>query len=102
MLERCTDPACPRCGCNQSRVVSTAPGLFGGKSEQRACGACGKLFNCLAAEPESADESLAGVVFRKLRCPQCHGSNCLVTSSRAPIRYHRCGDCGARFKSVEE
>ena len=41
------------------------------------------------------------VTYTRLRCPQCHSAETEVSSTRKPIRYHRCLLCGQRFKSIE-
>lgn len=43
-----------------------------------------------------------GVVFHVVQCPACRSPNTRITSTRRPVRYHRCGDCGQTFKSVEK
>lgn len=105
MLERCNDPPCPKCGCNQSELVSSSAGLRGGKHERRECGHCGKRFGVNIPAPAGdalAAELGGGVVYRPVRCPGCASDNQVVTSTQGRLRYHRCRDCGQRFKSVEE
>lgn len=42
------------------------------------------------------------VYYTRVKCPQCNGLRCPVyNSNHLPVRYHRCLDCGFRFKSVE-
>lgn len=44
-----------------------------------------------------------GIVrFVCIRCPGCDSKNVRVTSKRGEIRYHKCQDCGANFKSKEK
>ena len=41
------------------------------------------------------------VLWQPVKCPECGGSNCPVHTTRKPIRYHKCTDCGCLFKSIE-
>lgn len=41
------------------------------------------------------------VYYHKVRCPKCGSENVTVETTRKPIRYHKCQDCGHTFKSVE-
>jgi len=45
------------------------------------------------------------VLWVPIRCPICSSKECPVTASPKPnapgLRYHRCSDCGATFKSLE-
>lgn len=102
MLEKVTGAECPRCGCEDSRVIRTRNG-WGGSFESRSCNACGKLFTVNAkAEEAEADEPVAVPYVRvACRCPKCGNENPKVTSSRGEIRFHRCGRCDHRFKSYE-
>ena len=51
--------------------------------------------------PQAADES-EPVKYIRPKCPACGSTNVPVyNSNHLPIRYHKCGDCGHRFKSVE-
>lgn len=45
---------------------------------------------------------LPAVIWRPVKCPRCRSKRCPVTSSRSPIRHHKCLDCELNFKSVEE
>lgn len=88
-------------------------------TQRRRCRACGELFY---APPASApaDEPAAstppavsagngppsGVRYYVLRCPKCRSDQVKVTKTMHPhdaptVRYHKCGECGHRFKSVE-
>lgn len=52
------------------------------------------------ARPEPPDII---VYYVRVKCPNCKGLRCPVyNSNHLPIRYHRCLDCGCRFKSVEK
>ena len=52
---------------------------------------------------EGNEKQIHGVVYHILRCPrlQCRSDNILTYKSSPPVRYHRCKDCGIRFKSFE-
>ena len=59
----------------------------------------------LPADPvrpiEPADNPL--VLYVRPRCPGCKSYRVPVYDSHnLPIRYHKCGDCGLTFKSVEK
>jgi len=45
----------------------------------------------------------AVIRYTKVKCPRCHSERTQVYSHKKgnPIRYHKCLDCGFRFKSVE-
>lgn len=42
-----------------------------------------------------------GVVYHPIRCPQCRSKHHKCYSSKPPVRYHVCRDCGFNFKSTE-
>jgi DNA-directed RNA polymerase subunit M/transcription elongation factor TFIIS len=44
------------------------------------------------------------VIYHVLRCPKCKKKRVPVYSKEkeSPVRYHKCLDCGVRFKSVEQ
>lgn len=41
------------------------------------------------------------VIWHKIKCPECDSHRVPVHTTRKPIRYHKCLDCGCLFKSVE-
>jgi len=58
-------------------------------------------------EPEPKITTDTVVIYSVVRCPQCGGDKCPVYSNPRRyrehiIRYHKCGNCGCGFKSVEE
>jgi len=42
------------------------------------------------------------VIWHVIRCPECGGKNAPCYATKRPLRYHKCKDCGAMFKSVEQ
>ena len=61
------------------------------------CGFCGHEWTDRDVEP--LDDH--AVLYRPMRCPSCNGSRCRVTKTAGATRYHKCGDCSHRFKSIE-
>lgn len=109
-LERVVGPACPRCGCEDSRVLDRAK-WWGRVNCSRRCAACGHQFSAPEVEhatagvemPEAEEpQESASVTFHVIRCPHCGGEKTRVTKTMRPVRYHRCRGCGQNFKSVEK
>ena len=111
-LEKITGPACPRCGCAESAELDRRRGWDGRDQVVRRCGACAHRFTSAedppakrnGKAPAQADpdpDPDAGVVFHVLRCPKCHSDKVRTHTTRRPLRYHLCPDCGLRFKSIE-
>lgn len=42
------------------------------------------------------------VRYHIVHCPECNSDQCRVYSTKRPLRYHICHECGALFKSVEQ
>ena len=42
-----------------------------------------------------------GVLYFPLKCPKCKSKDVKCHTSKPPIRYHTCNNCGYRFKSIE-
>jgi transcriptional regulator NrdR family protein len=128
MLERTNDPECPRCGCTDTTMVEERM-RFGARVERRECSHCGNHFTPtgLTAKPvaervgdEQAEDELDGaeagrgarsVAYSaqpaRCLCPQCRSRNPAVKSTQRgddgrTVRHHRCGNCGHRFKSIED
>ena len=105
-LPRVSGPECPNCGCQQSEIIRPAreEGWFA-SGERRRCENCGRSW-CAPLDqdeqPAPKSDPPAPVFWRTVRCPSCNSPDCPVTSTRRPIRFHRCRACGFRFKSVEE
>lgn len=103
MLEKVTGAECPRCGCEDSRVIRTRNG-WGAEFESRSCNNCGKLFTVnVKAEDAKPDEPVAVPYVRvACRCPKCGSENPkVVRTIPGGIRYHKCPTCRHTFKSCE-
>lgn len=102
MLERISGPSCPQCGYEGSDLVATTERKkwAGGACisaetvEQRQCQHCGRRYSHLPDQPGAA-------VWQPLHCPACDSSRTYVRSTRTPLRYHVCADCGHSFKSYQ-
>jgi len=120
---------CPKCGCNA--VGPAGPGLYprwGCAGKRLRCEYCGHTWHerdpwptpkaDLAAgkpaadpypedaqpitAPRPTDPTPGGaVLFHAVHCPECGSTDTRVTSTRRPIRHHKCRACGETFKSVE-
>ena len=53
-------------------------------------------------ETSTEDHSEEAVTYRPIKCPKCGSkkNNCYKTD--LPVRYHKCLNCGWRFKSIEK
>lgn len=106
-LQRCESPPCPKCGCGQSEILRTGS-RWGRPLARRLCLHCGFQWweRNLAAhvEQEAIPKRQPGdaVIYVPVRCPECRSTEVRVTSTRRPIRQHKCKQCGATFKSVEQ
>lgn len=47
------------------------------------------------------DDRLPVVPFVPFRCPKCRASKPFTYGSTGRMRYHRCQDCGTKFRSLE-
>jgi len=117
MLRRVEGPECPRCGCQDAEVVGRSA-RWGQVHERRQCSHCGRTWLTAveeepsavsgqpsvtpAAEPEPAEDADQVVVYPAICCPQCGSKRTKVSSTRRPIRFHKCLECGWTFKSAEE
>ena len=123
-LERCRGPTCPNCGCQDTRILVAprdekhARSWWG--SGKARCNYCSVVFY-FQSEPnngkqiqtqetpidhqepvvESNSDRLPVVAYIQTRCPACHSARTRVSSTRRPIRWHKCRDCGHTFKSYE-
>jgi len=109
-LQRVQGPDCPECGCQDAEVVDRGT-RWGQPHERRQCNHCGRTWYAAveqsavsdqpSAEAESNDEADQLVVYRSVCCPHCGSAQTKVTSTRRPIRHHKCLECGWSFKSME-
>ena len=117
---------CTRCGCPEARVIRA--GLRWGREWQKLrCANCGHVWtltepwtaktdripppeapgvatngeNADAAGPTAEPTEGQALTYHLVRCPACQSDNTRISSTRRPVRYHRCLDCGETFKSVE-
>jgi len=94
-------PACPRCGCRDTELVGRGT-RWGKPIQQRRCRHCRREWT---VRPENGDRESAQYVpvlySLEIRCPSCDSTNTVVTSTRRPIRHHKCRDCGICFKSYD-
>lgn len=108
-LEKIDGPKCLYCGCTDSAALGEVTSAFGQRQQRRQCRNCGKSFRVAVEAPvetegapqTSSPEEPGVVPYRLVRCPACHSENTRVTSTRRPLRQHKCLDCGHPFRSKE-
>jgi hypothetical protein len=87
--------ACHKCGCRDVRV-------FAGRVYCRHCGTnwpvASNTLDVIAPPPAN---TLDAVAFTPMLCPKCQSKEVKTTSTRKPVRMHKCAACGWTFKSVE-
>ena len=104
-LQPIEGPDCPDCGCTDSAEVDRV--TWGDREMSvRICGNCGRRWRVGVAELESTTDTTTptgtqGVAYHVLRCPECGSDATRVTSTRRPLRWHKCDDCDHTFKSFE-
>jgi Zn ribbon nucleic-acid-binding protein len=107
MMPSIQGPACPRCHSQLSDVIqySTRWGL---PSVVRRCVHCGYTFSALVPTPEDTirpdpprPAAPPFVLYPMIHCPECNSVQTRVTSTRKPVRHHKCDNCGHCFKSHE-
>ncbi len=113
-LKKITGPECPRCGCQDASEVRQVV-RWGQPSQRRQCRHCGYTWTVSVAaraqtaedpgpdlSPKDAGPDRSGTIaYHVVHCPTCGGGKCPVTCTHRPVRYHKCRDCGATFKSIE-
>lgn len=53
-------------------------------------------------EHEQQDPEIYCVDFIPVKCPSCGSKKSIKYKHLPPARYHKCLDCGFRFKSIEK
>jgi len=115
LTQPCDGAKCPVCHCRHLLPVRVTEWL-GRRQEVRECRHCGRrVVLSPAAEKNPADFAglspptltpLGGVPFLSTRCP-CGSDNTKIVQTIQPkgdgttVRWHKCGDCGQRFKSFQ-
>ena len=41
------------------------------------------------------------VIYHVIKCPKCGSDNTKILTTKRPIRYHACSECGHGFRSIE-
>ncbi len=107
---------CRECGCPEVNVLKRPAENEWFPSGLAQCAECGARFSFSPAEnveKEPAAKTVdaqryygqdggIAVAFRPVRCPSCRSKNVPVQHTTGRVRYHKCGDCGESFKSVEK
>lgn len=47
------------------------------------------------------DDSLRAVAFVAVRCPRCNAAKPRTYGQRGRVRYHKCQQCGTKYRSIE-
>lgn len=119
-MQKVTGPECPRCGCEQSEILTSKERQIyerrGGHlhllrietHHDRVCLHCSRRFRSVAKPANGQLRGAAIVHYERLRCPHCKSPRTLVTSSPAvnertgvKTRHHRCQSCRQPFTSRE-
>jgi len=91
-MRRTEGPECPGCGCRDT--VHKRPGR--GRGIPWIDGGVGR-YRCR----NCAREFFPAVYYPDARCPTCGSADVPVTSTRRPVRHHKCRDCRSCFTSHE-
>ena len=102
-------PLCPACHCQDSAVIRRDRYREAFR-ELRCCRFCGRQWwTSSKARPDpDADTDGTGpagerpVIYHVVICPACGSKRTRVTSTRRPIRHHKCQACSHTFKSMEK
>ncbi len=114
-LDPCNGPPCPECGCRDTEII-TPPrdnSKIGWYDSGRArCNHCHTWFHFKEIPQSPAIEHQEPVLdtppvghavpYIRVQCPECQSVDAPVTHTQRPVRYHKCGECGRTFKSVEQ
>lgn len=90
---------CPKCGCPEVRSEGTRPAGFRRRTRRVACAHCGHRYKQLLKEQES-DQELETIIVQLPYCPKCLSEKPFTTGTSGATRYHKCRECGHKFKSV--
>lgn len=116
ILEPCSGPPCPRCGCRDCKILQAPAAaaenqqfFIGGNTEHTAkwnqspwwgsgkarCNHCGTHFSFRDDEPgaDAAHEDECDSGDPPTKCPACGGGKYYVYSSKVK-KYRKCRDCG--------
>lgn len=96
---------CPKCACLDGENLHFVK-WWGQSQVKRRCRHCRHEWlipwDLSPAEPEKpAPTTDRPVAFPMIHCPACESAKTHVTSTRRPIRHHKCDACGHCFKSHE-
>ena len=113
-LEPCNGPECPKCNCRDTEIITLprAESKIGWYDSGRArCNHCHTWFHFKEIVESPAIEHQEPVLdtppdghavqYTKTHCPACGSTDTLVTSTRRPVRQHKC-QCGHTFQSIEK
>lgn len=100
---------CPRCGCPEAESLGEF-GWWGHPQVRCRCTVCGCEYQIAQPEPtppakppeNGRKREGDAVIYHVLRCPKCKSPKIRVYRTMLPVRYHKCHECGHRFKSVEK
>ena len=93
-------PICPNCECRDSQVIERGT-RFKSNFDRRRCRHCGRVWREQRPTNGDADKPARPVAYATTACPKCGSKQTRVTSTRKPIRHHKCDGCGTAFKSFE-
>ena len=90
---------CPRCGCNRYKRIDTKR-VFGAVCDVLECDHCGKIYR-VKVEAQDPEEEDVGIIETAVRCPRCNSENVPTYSTKGPVKYRKCKQCGHTFKSIK-
>ena len=95
---------CPECHCPGPHSLLERFTHWGAAHDRYRCRFCNHVSRAKVDTVEETPKAGNGVVFRpssKVCCPECGSERTRVTSTRSPLRHHKCRECGHCFKSGE-
>ena len=113
-LSKATGHPCPKCGCRDGIEHP-----FSTTRNHRRCAHCGHRWYCPKtppgpdptprpapqAPPEdrgNGTPTLWYIPAVQPLCPGCESANTKVVRTVRPTRYHKCENCGRRYKTIEK